>query len=61
VAQHAHDAQDLAMLLAMLDLSAAEGRERPAQPVVLPPRKPAPHLDKECASRLASMLRQPSS
>jgi hypothetical protein len=57
VAQHAHDAQDLAMLLAMLGLTAAEGLEPPEEHTVPPPRKPVPHLDEECASRLNNMLR----
>lgn len=56
-AQHAHDAQDLAMLLAMLGLTAAEGREPPDEHVVPPPRTTPPRLDPECASRLNNMLR----
>ncbi len=45
------------MLLAMLGLTAAEGLEPPEEHTVPPPRKPVPHLDEECASRLNNMLR----
>lgn len=59
VAHHAHDAKDLAVLLDMLGLTAAEGREPPGdEPAVPAPRKPAPRLDPPSACRLNNLLRE---
>jgi hypothetical protein len=57
VASQARAAQDLVELLGMLGLTAAEGRDPPAEPRVPAPRGPAPRLDAPSASRLATMLR----
>jgi hypothetical protein len=56
IAHHAHDAKDLAELLDMLGLTAAEGREPPRQQPVPPPREPAPKLDPRSACRLTNLL-----
>jgi hypothetical protein len=57
VASQARDAQDLAELLDMLGLTAAEGREPFAEPPPAAPKKPVPRLDPPTACRLNDLLR----
>jgi hypothetical protein len=57
VAGNAHDAEDLAELLSMLGLTAAEGRQPPAASPPEPPRKPVPRLDPPTECRLSNLLR----
>jgi hypothetical protein len=60
VAGLAHDAEDLAELLATLGLTAAEGREPPEEPDEAPvpaQRTPASALDPMSACRLNNLLR----
>ena len=56
-AHHAHDADDLAELLAMLGLTAEEGRDPPVEEPSPPPRRKAAHLDRTCACRLDNVMR----
>ncbi len=56
VAGHARDAADLAELLDMLGLTAAEGLEEPVEPPAEEPRKPVPRLAEQSACRLNTML-----
>ena len=61
VASQAHDAKDLAELLDMLGLTAAEGRVPPKEPVDEPSvpaqRSSVPRLDPMSACRLRNLLR----
>ena len=57
VAGQARDAHDLAELLDMLGLTAAEGREPVQEPPAPEPPKPVPHLDPPTACRLNNLLR----
>ncbi|TDV44101.1 hypothetical protein [Actinophytocola oryzae] len=61
VACQAHDAEDLALLLDMLGLTASEGRVSPEvstpEPPVPEPRTPPPTLDPMSACRLSNLLR----
>lgn len=58
VAGHARDAKDLAELLDMLGLTAAEGREPPGEPpVTAGPKKPPPRLDPPTVCRLDNLMR----
>lgn len=57
VAGRARDAEDLAELLEMLGLNAADGREPPVEPPPKAPRKRVPHLDPPSACRLNNLLR----
>ena len=58
VAGLARDAGDLAELLDMLGLSAADGLEEPVEPTPEAPRKPVPRLEPQSACRLSALLRQ---
>ena len=57
IAGHARDAADLAELLDMLGLTAAEGLEEPVEPAPEPPIKPAPQLDPGSACRIENLRR----
>ena len=58
VAGLARDAGDLAELLDMLGLTAADGLEEPVEPPPKAPRKRVPHLEPQTACRLGELLRQ---
>lgn len=58
VAHHATDAADLAELLAMLGLTAIEGRTPPEDEPVPQPRRKATPLEDDSAERLTALLRE---
>lgn len=56
VAGQARDAEDLAELLGMLGLTAAEGREPPDEQPPAAPSELAPKLDPSSVCRLSNLL-----